>query len=35
MPEVRLHIPAENELDYRRRLLADPETMAYNRGVRR
>ena len=29
---LRLHVPVPDELDYRRRLLADPATMAYNRG---
>lgn len=30
--EVCLHIPAFEELEYRARLLADPDTMAYNAG---
>ena len=29
---LRLHVPALSELGYRQRLLADPATMAYNRG---
>ena len=29
---LRLRVPAPGELDYRRRLMADPATMAYNRG---
>ena len=32
MRGLRLHVPALRELDFRRRLMADPETMAYNRG---
>ena len=32
MNRLRLHIPAENELEYRRWLIADEETMAYNKG---
>lgn len=27
-----LHIPALHELDYRQRIMADPETMSYNKG---
>ena len=29
---LKLHIPAENELEYRRHLIADKDTMAYNIG---
>ena len=31
-PRLKLHVPGLREMDYRRRLLAQPETMAYNRG---
>lgn len=31
-PKLKLHVPGLREMDYRRRLLAQPETMAYNRG---
>lgn len=29
---LRLHVPEFNELDYRRKILSDPETMSYNAG---
>lgn len=32
MNDIRLHIPEYNELWYRRKLLADPDTMSYNKG---
>ncbi|HCA28433.1 MAG TPA: N-acetyltransferase [Ruminococcaceae bacterium] len=32
MNRLALHIPTENELEYRRHLIADEETMAYNIG---
>lgn len=30
MSKIELHIPKENELEYRRQLIADQETMNYN-----
>ncbi len=32
MDRLTLHIPTENELEYRRYLISNEETMAYNRG---
>lgn len=32
MDRVKLYVPTERELDYRRRLIADEETMSYNAG---
>lgn len=32
MSKVKLHIPNENELEYRRHLISDKETMNYNIG---
>ena len=32
MDRLYLHVPAPEELGYREKLLADPATMAYNRG---
>ena len=32
MNKIELHIPKENELEYRRQLIADQETMDYNIG---
>ena len=32
MDRLKLHIPSENELEYRRHLIADEDTMAYNCG---
>lgn len=29
---LQLYIPALHELDYRQRIMADPETMSYNKG---
>ena len=29
---LKLHTPSIKEMDYRQKLLADPETMSYNRG---
>lgn len=29
---VYLHVPEQNELWYRKQIMADPETMSYNRG---
>ena len=29
---LKLHTPAIKEMDYRQKLLADPDTMSYNRG---
>lgn len=31
-PKLKLHVPGLRDMDYRRRLLTQPETMAYNRG---
>lgn len=31
-PNLKLHTPAIREMEYRQRLLAQPETMEYNRG---
>ena len=32
MNRLKLHIPTENELEYRRRLISYEDTMAYNMG---
>lgn len=32
MKNIKLYIPKENELDFAKNLLADPATMAYNKG---
>lgn len=32
MSEIELHIPNENELEYRRHLISDKDTMSYNVG---
>lgn len=32
MSKIELHIPKENELEYRRHLISDKETMTYNIG---
>ena len=32
MNRLKLHIPSENELEYRRQLIADEDNMAYNMG---
>lgn len=32
MSDISLHIPEYSELWYRQRLLADPDTMSYNKG---
>ena len=32
MRGLKLHVPAPSELGFRQRLMADPATMAYNRG---
>lgn len=31
-PRLALHVPRLEELDYRQRLMQDPETMSYNKG---
>lgn len=31
-PKLKLHVPGIREMEYRQKLLAQPETMAYNRG---
>ena len=33
MPRVTLHMPGVREMDYRQKLLAQPETMSYNAGL--
>ena len=32
MKRISLHVPRLTEMEYRQNLLAQPETMAYNRG---
>lgn len=32
MKNIKLYIPKENELDFAKNILADPATMAYNKG---
>ncbi|WP_296114695.1 hypothetical protein [uncultured Anaerococcus sp.] len=32
MKNISLYIPKENELDFYKNLLKDPDTMAYNKG---
>lgn len=32
MSNIELHIPTENELEYRRHLISDKDTMNYNIG---
>ena len=32
MNRLKLHIPSENELEYRLYLIADEDTMGYNKG---
>jgi len=33
MDRLALHIPTENELEYRRHLISDEETMTYNQAM--
>ena len=32
MTELALHVPELGELDFRQKLLSDPESMSYNKG---